>query len=180
MFRERVEWFAQNHRELHTHQHHILLQSAMTHLTPQHKHSILLEYHPRTRHHSFAALARRHDIKGGKQVLIKWHAAWNGTVASLEERRHSGRPRILSAREVTKYVAPPIRAKNRKAQAVHYTDIQPVVEKRTGKRVSLRTIQHYGKEELDGRCARGKKRTAEESESTHTSHIDASLVADSR
>jgi hypothetical protein len=151
----------------------------MTHLTPQHKHSILLEYQPRSRHHGFAALARRHGIKGGKQVLIKWHAAWNGTAASLEERRRSGRPRILSAREVKKYVAPPIRAKNRKAQAVHYTDVQPVVNKRTGKDASLRTIERYGLEELHGHCTRGKKRTAEESKSTHTSHIDTSLVADS-
>ena len=140
----------------------------MTHLTPQHKHSILLEYQQRSRHHSFAALARRHGIAGGKQVLIKWHAAWDGTAASLEEQPHPGRPRILNAQEVQRYVAPGIRAKNRNAQRVHYTDIQPVVSKRTGKHVSLRTIERYGKEELHGRSTRGKKRTADESESTHT------------
>ena len=151
----------------------------MTHLTPQHKHSILLEYQPHSRHHSFAALARRHGIKGGKQVLIKWHAAWNGTAATLEEQPHPGRPRILSAQEVQQYVARGIRAKNRNAQRVHYTDIQPVVNERTGKRLSLRTIQRYGKEELCAHSTRGKKRTADESESTCTEDIDTLLVADS-
>jgi transposase-like protein len=138
----------------------------MKHLSSHHKHSILLEYQPRARDHSFAALARRHGIKGGKQVVMKWHSQWNGTAASLEEQHSPGRPRVLSTQEVQRHVAPRIRAKNRSAQRVHYTDIQPAVEEKTGKSMSPRTLRRYGEEDLAARRTQGKKRTADESEYT--------------
>ena len=89
---------------------------TMKHLSPHHKHSILLEYRPYSRDHSFAALAARHGVTGGKRVVKRWHSHWNGTVASLDEQPHPGRPRILSTQEVQRYIAPRIGAKNRSAQ----------------------------------------------------------------
>lgn len=136
----------------------------MKHLSPPHKHSILLEYQPYSHAHSFAALAARHGIAGGARVVQRWHSVWDGTAASLAEKRKSGRPRILSTREVHRYVAPPIRAKNRSARRVHYPDIQPTVEEKSGKQMSPRTLRRYGEEALGARQTHGKKRTAEESE----------------
>jgi transposase len=148
----------------------------MKHLSPLHKHSILLEYRQHSHDHSFAALASRHGIKGGKQVVMKWYSQWNGTAESLKEKSHSGRPRILTTPEIQRYIAPRIRAANRSSHRIHYTDIHSAVEKNTGKHISLRTLQHYGKEELHGRKTHGNKRTADESEYTETRHIDAPLV----
>jgi transposase len=136
----------------------------MKHLTPHHKHSILLEYQPHSRDHSFAALAARHGITGGYKVIERWHTQWDGTATSLEEKQHTGKQRILSSQEVQRYVAPHIRAKNRSAQRVHYTDIHSAVEAQTGRHMSLRTLQRYGKEELHAHQTHGKKRTADESE----------------
>lgn len=139
----------------------------MKHLTPQHKHSILLEYRSRSHDHSFAALAARHDIKGGGKVIQRWHQQWNGTAASLEEKHHSGRPRILNTQQVEQYVAPMIREKNRHAERVHYTDIHSSVEANSGQKISIRTLRRYGQDDLGAHQTRGKKRTADESQSTH-------------
>jgi len=65
-------------------------------------------------------------------------------------------------------VRAPILASNRKHKAVHYPAVSDLVRQKTGKEVSLRTVQRYGKEELGARQRRGKKRTAEESQCTHT------------
>lgn len=151
----------------------------MKHLTPQHKHSILLQYQPHSRDHSFAALAARHGVAGGWQVIQKWHDRWNGTAVSLEEQPHSGRPRTLSRAEVQQYIAPPILAKNCSAQRVHYPDIHAVVEEKSGKHMSLRTLQRYGKQDLNAHQTRGKKRAADESEYTETYNIDALFVSGS-
>lgn len=140
----------------------------MKHLTPQHKHSILLEYRLRSHDHSFAALAARHGIKGGGIVIQRWHQQWNGSATSLEEKHSTGRPRILSTQQVHQYVAPMIREKNRNAERVRYSDIHSSVEAKAHTQMSLRTLQRYGKEDLGAHKKHGKKRTADESQSTHT------------
>jgi transposase len=137
------------------------MQARMKHLSPQHKHSILLEYQSYSRDHSFAALATRHGITGGAEVIRRWHSRWNGTAASLEEKAHTGRPRVLTTQEVQRYVAPRIRANNRNAQRIHYTDIHAAVEQHTGKSFSPRTLRNYGKHDLDAHQTHGKKRTAD-------------------
>lgn len=140
----------------------------MKHLTPQHKHSILLEYQPRSHDHSFAALAARHGIEGGGKIIQRWHHQWDGSAASLEEKHSPGRPRILSTQQVQQYVAPMIREKNRHAERARYSDLHSSVQALTNTRMSLRTLQHYGKEDLGAHMKHGKKRTADESQSTHT------------
>src|SRR6185312_9930961 len=140
----------------------------MKHLTPDQKHSILLEYTPRSTTHSFAALAARHGVTGGARVLQRWHQRWNGTPHSLEHKAVTGRPRALSRREVQQHVRAPILRSNRAHKPVHYSKLLPQVQQRTGAKVSLRTLQRYGKEELGAMKRKGKKRTAEESECTQT------------
>lgn len=142
----------------------------MKHLSPQHKHSILLEYRPRSHDHGFAALAARHGIKGGSKIIQRWHEQWNGSAASLEEKHRTGRPRILNTQQVQQYVAPMIREKNRNAERVHYNNIHSSVEAKTHTEMSLRTLRRYGQEDLGAHQRRGKKRTADESQSAHTHH----------
>src|SRR5262249_23292849 len=75
----------------------------MSHFTAGEKHHILLEYAPQDHTRSFAALAERHSVAGGKEVVREWHQRWDGTKESLEHRAGAGRPRILSAEEVDEH-----------------------------------------------------------------------------
>lgn len=140
----------------------------MQHFSAEAKHHILLEYAPSDTTHTFAALANRHAIAGGKRTVQRWHQRWDGTPASLQRKPGTGRARALSAAQVRRHIAGPIRNSNRAARAVRYTELLPQVQAATGAQLSLRTLQRYGKEEAGGRSTRGKKRTAAESEHTHT------------
>jgi transposase len=137
----------------------------MSHLSAEAKHHILLEYSPHYTTYSFAALARRHAIKGGHETVRQWHRRWDGTVQSLKEKQKTGRPRILSRAEVSRHVRVPILAANRFHRAIHYTTLLPSVKAKTGKEISIQTLRRIGKEELGAKQKRSKKRTADESES---------------
>jgi hypothetical protein len=136
----------------------------MTHLSADAKHHILLEYSPHDATRSFAALADRHGIAGGRDVVRRWHERWDGTPRSLERKEGSGKTPLLSAAQVSRHVRAPILAANRAHRAVHYTELLPRVQAATGKQLALRTLQDYGREELGAKQRRGKKRTAQESE----------------
>jgi hypothetical protein len=140
----------------------------MKQFAPEHKYSILLEYVPHSTTHSFAALAARHGVAGGKRVVLRWYQQWDGSAQSLQSKAKSGRPRVLSKREVQQHVRTPILRANRAHKPVHYSKLLRGVRERTGKELSARTLRRYGKEELGAMKRRGKKRTAEESQCTHT------------
>lgn len=140
----------------------------MPHLSAEAKHHILLEYAPRDTTRSFAALARRHAIAGGAGVVRHWHDRWDGTPVSLQRKEGTGRVPLLSRAEVSRHVRAPILTANRAHRAISYTDLLPEVQRKTGKQLSLRTLQRTGKEELGARSKHTKKRTADESE--HTRH----------
>lgn len=130
----------------------------MPQLSPEAKHHILLEYAPNDQTRSFAALARRHNIKGGRQVLQNWYSQWNGTVASLNRKLGSGKVRILSRAQVQQHVAKPILAANRAHRAISYPQLLPQVRDRTGKNISLRTLERYGKEDAGAKSKTTTKR----------------------
>lgn len=140
----------------------------MKQLSGETKHAILLEYQPHSPTHGFAALAARHSIAGGRKTVERWYSSWNGTPASLKHKSGAGRPRVLSKAEVSRHVRAPILAANRAHRAVHYTDLLKSAQQKTGKEVSLRSVQRYGKEELGARDKHSKKRTAQESQCVRT------------
>jgi hypothetical protein len=143
----------------------------MPHFNATTKHHILLEYAPHERDHSFAALAARHSIAGGKRTVLRWWARWDGTSASLEEGMRTGRPRVLSAAQVRRHIAAPIRNANRAARPVRYTQLLPQVQAATGTQMAISTLKNYGKQELGAAHTRGKKRTAGESEFSHAAQV---------
>lgn len=126
------------------------------------KQFILTKYRPNCRGKGFHALAQQYGIKGGGQTIKNWYDRWDGTAASLEHKRGAGRPTILSSEEVKQYITTPIKKKNRKSEPVHYTDLLRPLQEKTGKKVSLRTIQRYGKENEGINSRNTKKRTAHE------------------
>jgi transposase len=131
------------------------------------KHFILTKYRPNCRGSGFESLAKRYGIKGGASAIKYWYDRWDGTAASLEHKRGAGRPTILSSEEVKQYITTSIKKKNRKSEPVHYTDILRPLQEKTGKKVSLRTIQRYGKENEGINTRNTKKRTAHERKYSH-------------
>jgi len=140
----------------------------MTHLSAEAKHHILLEYTPHVTTHSFAALAHRHAVRGGERTIRRWHQRWNGTAHSLERKEGSGKARTLTAAEVSRHIRAPILAANRAHRSIHYTELLPEVQRKTGKQISIQSLRRYGKEELAVKQKHTKKRTAAESECTQT------------
>ena len=87
---------------------------------------------------------------------------WNGTPESLEAKPRTGRPTILSSEEIRQYIGTPIKRKNRNFEPIHYTELFDTIHEKTGKNVSRRTIQRYGKEREGIREKRTIKRTIQE------------------
>ena len=134
----------------------------MSHLSADTKHHILLEYAAGDAARSFDALAERHSVKGGRDVVRRWHQKWNGTPASLQRKAGSGKKRILSSAQVSRHVRVPLLAANRAHRSVHYTQLLPTVRQKTGKQLSIQTLRRYGKEQLGAKEKHTKKRTAQE------------------
>jgi transposase len=134
----------------------------MSQLTSNEKHNILKLYVKRSTTHGFVALARQHCISGGEKVIRNWFKQWDGTPQSLERKQGSGRPTKLTPAQVNDCIRTPIRNKNRAAVPVHYPQLLPAIQEKTGEPVSLRTVQRTGKEQLGVKQKRTKKRTREE------------------
>ena len=119
------------------------------------------------------ALARQHEIKGGRKEISRWLEKWDGTVNSLMEEGGRGRHPILSEAEMEKYILKPIEKENDEHTAIHYPSITRTITTKTGKNISLRTVQRLGKEQLSVKNKHTKKRTANESK-RHT-HYSVTL-----
>jgi hypothetical protein len=134
----------------------------MRHFSADRKHNILSEYVRYSRTHGFEALALRHSVPGGAQVIAQWYQRWNGTVDSLKENPGRGRSRLLTRAEVSRHVRPRILAANRNNRAISYTQMLPAVNRNnraisytqmlpavrraTGKSISIRTLRDYGRQ----------------------------------
>lgn len=141
----------------------------MSHLTPQQKHDILRLYLSSDTRYNMTTLSQQYNIKGGRMTISRWLQQWDGSPESLERREGSGRPTILTPKEVKDNIQLPIRNKNRSFKPVHYPQLHATILQKTEKQVSLRTVQRYGKEQLGVKQIRTKKRTAQERKQTqHT------------
>jgi len=140
----------------------------MKQLTAQQKHSILTHYSSRRAGDTLASILSQHGAAVGRSTFYSWMEKWDGTPQSLEHKPMSGRPRVLSSQQVTRHVRPRILAPNRRAAPVHYSSLLPAVQAATDTQISARTLRRYGMEELGAKQKRGKKRTADECECTHT------------
>jgi hypothetical protein len=141
----------------------------MSDFTPALKHHILQQYLPHSPDNSFAALAKRYDVKGGKSTVQRWYARWDGTPRSLERKPGSGRPRALFSAEIRANIHQPIQSRNRSHRPVHYPELWQSTISTTGKSVSLRTVQRYGEQIVRARDKTTRARTAAECEHTATS-----------
>jgi hypothetical protein len=138
--------------------------NGMSQLGAETKHHILLEYSPDDPTRSFAALAERHEIAGGRQTVWLWHQRWDGTAESLERHSGSGRPRILSEEEVQQHVLEPVVAANRAHRPIHYPEVTAGIAAAAAAEPSPRTVRRYGHDECGIRDKHTIKRTEDECE----------------
>lgn len=139
---------------------------------PELKHFILSQYRSNTRGSGFDALAQKYSVAGGGKTIQRWYEQWNGTADSLRRKPGAGRPHLLSEDEVHQHITTPIRKNNRRAKPVQYRDILAPLREETGKRVSLRTVQRYGKENADIKSKTSTTKTEWECKSrTHTTSV---------
>ncbi len=139
----------------------------MSHLTPKQKHNILRLYVSNDHRYTKQSLSDQYNIKGGRKTISRWLQQWDGTPESLERREGSGRPTLLTPKQVRDTIQLPIRNKNRSSQPIHYTDLLPSVIQKTGEKISIQTLRRIGHDQLGARQKRTNKRTAVESKYTH-------------
>jgi hypothetical protein len=146
-----------------------IFRSTMNHhLSAETKHHILLEYSPHTYDHSFKALAIRHNIQGGRQVIEKWYAQWDRTPESLMEHKRSGRKRKLNTAQINELIAQPIIKAHSSATPIHYPKLMPSIRRSISEPISIQTIRRYGKKDLQFSNKTCIPRTKKESKYTHT------------
>lgn len=139
----------------------------MPQLTAQQKHDILIHCDSRRSDQTEQEVAALHGVTIGRTTLWEWRQRWNGTPKSLNREPVLGRPRILTPLEVSRHVRAPILAANRAHRAISYTKLLPEVQRKTGKKIALRTLQQAGHEQLNARLKHRIKRTREERQYTH-------------
>ena len=144
----------------------------MKNFTPESKHSILLEYVPRSATHSFVALARRHGVLGGARTIRNWYSRWNGTMQSLRPRPRSGRPPLLTPEEVDQHIRAPLEAKNKAHDPISYTSVARDLRQRLRRPVSTRTVQRIGKVALHAAHKRGRPVEERERQSQFACFLD--------
>jgi transposase len=133
--------------------------------TPEFKQLVLQHYSKGVAGSGFAAIAARFAVPGGATTVRSWHSRWDGSVASLQRKAGSGRPRILSDAEVKRHIVEPIRRSNRQRKPVHYQPVRARLIADTGKQPSERTVRRYG-HDAAVKNQRTKKRTAKERQYT--------------
>jgi transposase len=110
------------------------------------KHRVLQYYKPGVRGHGARATASRFLLPDHSLVL-QWAAQWDGTVESLERKVGSGRKRKLTHEESTTHIEEFVRKRNKAGISTSYKEVKAEVESKTGKTVSLRTVQRIGRED---------------------------------
>lgn len=144
--------------------------------TAQQKHDILVHCQSRRASDSEVDVAAQHGVTVTRQTLYNWRRQWNGTRESLEHKKGAGRPPLLTPSEVSRHIRAPILAANRAQRAIHYPDVLQQIQTKTGKKIALRTLQHYGKEKCQAKERTTHKRTRAECECRHALLAECACV----
>lgn len=139
-----------------------LTQRRMKHPTSQQKHDILIHCESRRTNETEVNVAASHGVITTRKTIWKWRLQWNRTPQSLERKDGSGRVPLLTPTEISRHIRAPLLAANRSHRAINYTTLLPEVQRKTGKKIALRTLQDYGKQRLQAQFKHTRKRTADE------------------
>lgn len=134
----------------------------MSSLTAQQKHDILIHCQSRGIGETDVSIARLHGASVTRQTIWRWRSRWDGTPQSLKHIDVSGRPHILTPTQIQRYISAPILAANREHRAINYSTLLRQIREKTGKSISLRTLQRIGKEQLEIKWKHTQIRTKDE------------------
>jgi len=93
---------------------------------------------------SFNAVAKLFKIPGGHKTVKRWYDQYNGSVSSLQSKPRSGRPPILTRRQIKKYILDPVIEANREPYPIHYDQIISQIKEKTNNDISIQTVRRYG------------------------------------
>lgn len=125
-------------------------------------------YHAHLASTSLRSVSRLFDLKGTGNTVKRWYHIWLKKNHEIKNKPKKGRTPILTRSQIDKYIARPIKEKNKKAEPVNYRMLLPQVRAKTKTQISLRTLQKYGKEKKGIKWKTVKKRTYHERRSAHT------------
>lgn len=132
------------------------------------KQHILTQYTAHSIDNSYRALSRRYGLASDGRTIKRWMKQWDGTAASLNDGHRSGRPRLLTDIEVHNNIHQPVVAANRRHECIDYSSLHRRLTHTIHKRVSLRTVQRYGRQRSGVRGKRARRLSSHERTHTHT------------
>lgn len=145
------------------------MDSSTRYYSSTEKHRILTQYRLRERGAGFASLAKNFSIQGGERTIRRWYAQWDGTPSSLKQQPRSGRPPILTQREIkstnTLQHQSGEATENRRLYII-LTFMQRY-KRKLGRRCRLEQFKVMGRKTLQAKKKSTNKRTHSESKLTN-------------
>lgn len=120
------------------------MSTKYTSYSPNFIHNVLLQYRKGVKGYGFAALAKKNNIKGGKQMVSYWYSKWDGTESSLTKQSGGDTRSILTDKEKKTHIRDYV-VKKSKVEAATYREVKKNVETKTKKSLSLTTVKRGGK-----------------------------------
>ena len=111
------------------------MQKSYDEYSPHFIHNVLLQYRKGVRVCGLGALAKKFNIKGGKNLISYWLKKWDTTESSLVKQSGGDTRSILTNKEKKVHVYDFV-DKKRQVEAATYEEVKRNVEKKTRKTLS--------------------------------------------
>lgn len=144
----------------------IIMKQHSKYYSATFKHGVCLYYKQHLPDSSFRSVSKLFSIDPTGKTLSRWYSQWNGTISSLQPKPKTGRPTILSRKQMERYIGDMVVSRNRVSHPISYRTILSHVRSKTKKDISITTVKRYGRELLGIKAKTVKKRTLHESEYT--------------
>ena len=82
------------------------------------------------------------NFSKSEEVMWQWN---DGTISSLQQWYHLGRPLILSKQQVNQLVTKVVRSHDHHSRPVNYIQITNDMRQKSNMNIYLRTVQRYGR-----------------------------------
>ena len=86
---------------------------------------------------------KKYQVQGGSKLISEWYKKWDGTESSLRKQSGGDVRSILTPKEKKLHIRNFVTKKS-KVEAAIYPEVKKNVEKKTGKDISLRSVQEIG------------------------------------
>jgi hypothetical protein len=150
----------------------LFMNRSQHYYSTEYKERVVAYYIEHQSNCSFRSVAKHFALKGGHKLVRIWY----NNRHSLNTKPKSGRPTILSRRQIINYVQNKIRAANRSSTPIHYPELLSYVKEKTKKSPSIQTLRRYGRKLFRAKQKRTIKRTEGQRNNTNTVCIQAQCI----